>query len=173
MTDLRFPIGPFELQGVLNPASRMKAIDTIAETPQKLRNAVESLSDTQLDTPYRPGGWTSRQVVHHLPDSHMNSYIRLKLALTEDIPTIRTYDEVEWAELPDAAAPVELSLGLLEHLHSRWVYLWRRLEEEDWFRELRHPELGKMRVDELLTFYAWHGLHHVAHITELRSARGW
>ncbi len=173
MADLRFPIGPFEAPGALNAREREHAIRTIAGTPQDLHEAVAGLSESQLDTPYRPGGWTSRQVVHHLPDSHMNAYIRLKLTLTEETPTIRTYDEGSWAELPDASGPIELSLRLLENLHVRWVYLWERLGEDDWSRELRHPDLGQMRVDELLAFYAWHGPHHVAHITQLRRSLGW
>lgn len=137
------------------------------------RASVHDLSERQLDTPYRPGGWTVRQVVHHLPDSHANSFIRLKLALTEDVPLVRTYSERAWALLPDAAAPVELSLILLEALHARWVYLWRRLTNDDWRRRFRHPDLGEMRVDELLAYYAWHGKHHVAHVTELRRRERW
>ena len=148
-------------------------MDEIADTPGRLREAVRGLAGPQLDTPYRPGGWTVRQVVHHLPDSHVNSYVRLKLALTEESPVIRPYDEARWAMLPDAAAPLELSLDLLEHLHARWLYLWRRLTEGEWARTLLHPDLGPMRVDELLAFYAWHGGHHVAHITSLRLRRGW
>ncbi len=173
MTDLRYPIGEFELPGRLSPSDRLGAIQNVSEAPAHLRSAVLGLPDDRLDTPYRPNGWTVRQVVHHLPDSHMNSYLRLKLALSEDVPTVRTYNEAVWAELPDAAAPVEGSLALLEHLHARWVYLWERLAEPDWNRRLRHPDLGEMRVDELLAFYAWHGRHHVAHITRLREREGW
>ena len=173
MTDLRYPIGEFRLPGERSPSDRPLAIRDIAEAPGRLRAAAKGLSDRQLDTQYRPDGWTVRQVVHHLPDSHVNSYVRLKLALTEDVPTIRTYDEAAWAELPDAAAPIEMSLALLERLHERWVYLWQRLAELDWSRRLRHPDLGEMAVDELLAFYAWHGKHHVAHITGLRDREGW
>ncbi len=173
MTDLRYPIGTFTLPAKLSLADRPLAIRDIEETPRRLRAAVEGLSERQLDTSYRPAGWSVRQVVHHLPDSHMNSYVRLKRALTEYVPTVRTYDEAAWAELPDAAAPIEGSMALLERLHERWVYLWQRLADPDWVRRLRHPDLGEMRVDELLAFYAWHGKHHVAHITRLRAREGW
>jgi hypothetical protein len=173
MTDLRYPIGAFVLPARLPRAERPQAIRDIEETPSQLRAAVAGLADGQLDTPYRPAGWTVRQVVHHLPDSHMNAYVRLKLALTEDVPTIRPYDEAAWAQLPDAAAPIEPSLALLEQLHQRWVHLWRCLTEADWRRAFRHPELGEMGVDELCALYAWHGKHHVAHITTLRAREGW
>ena len=170
---LRYPIGDFTLPGSLDANKRDKATQEIEDAPAILRAAVGDLNDNQLDTPYRPDGWTVRQVVHHLPDSHMNSYIRLKLALTEDTPTIRTYEEALWAELPDAAAPVEPSLALLKCVHERWVYLWRRLVLEDWSRSFLHPDLGTMMIDELLAFYAWHGNHHIAHVTELRRRMGW
>lgn len=172
-TDLRFPIGEFVSPGRLGPADREKLIQEIADLATVLRLAVDSLRDEQLDTPYRPDGWTVRQVVHHLPDSHINSYVRLKLALTEDTPTIRTYEEARWAVLPDSSAPIELSLRLLERLHERWVFLWRHLAENDWERRFRHPDLGEMNVAELLAYYAWHGRHHVAHITALRERNGW
>ena len=173
MTDLRYPIGEFEWPARLSPSDRPNAVREIAETPADLRAAVLGLTDSELDTPYRPDGWTVRQVVHHLPDSHMNSYVRLKLALSEEVPTIRTYDEAAWAELLDAAAPIEGSLALLDHLHARWVYLWERLSVSDWNRRLRHPDFGEMGVDELLAFYAWHGKHHIAHIKRLRDREGW
>lgn len=173
MTDLRYPIGNFALPGELSPSDRRSAIDDLVQAPAQLRTAVDGLSSHQLDTQYRPGGWTVRQVVHHVPDSHLNSYVRLKLALTEDVPTIRTYDEARWAELPDAAGPIEMSLSLLEHVHDRWVYLWNRLTDEQWRRQLWHPDLGNMRVDELLAYYAWHGKHHVGHITSLRAREQW
>jgi hypothetical protein len=171
--DLRYPIGEFTLPGALTRPERSEAVDSIEKTPEQVRKAVAGLSESQLDTRYRSGGWTVRQVVHHLPDSHMNSYVRLKLALTEDTPTIRTYYEDRWAELPDSKAPVELSLILLESLHRRWVLLLRSLSEKQWERRLRHPDLGEMRVDELAAFYAWHGPHHIAHITRLREREGW
>jgi len=161
------------MPGPLSPEARDQAIQQIEDTPSLLRAAVAGLSEDQLDTPYRPEGWTVRQVVHHLPDSHVNSYVRLKLALTEDTPTIRTYEEARWAELADSAGPTEVSLSLIESLHERWVYLLRSLSEGDWRRQLRHPDLGEMSVDELLAFYAWHSLHHVAHITDLRKREGW
>ena len=173
LSELQYPIGEFVLPGPLSAADRDRAIERIEAAPCALRAAMEGLSTEQVDTSYRPGGWSVRQVVHHLPDSHLNSYVRLKLALTEDVPLIRTYDEAAWATLPDSAGPTDLSLGLLEGLHARWAFLWRRLEPGQWSRRLRHPELGEMAVDELLAFYAWHGRHHVAHITELRAREGW
>lgn len=173
MADPRFPIGEFILPGALSADHQQREVDAIAEAPAALRSAVAGLDDDQLDTPYRPGGWTVRQVVHHLPDSHINSYVRLKWALTEDVPTIRTYEEARWAELADSAAPVDVSLDLLEALHVRWVILFRQLDDQQWTRRLRHPELGEMRVDELASFYAWHGRHHIAHITTVRQRSRW
>jgi uncharacterized damage-inducible protein DinB len=144
------------------------------EAPAKLRAAVRGLSNQQLDTPYREGGWTVRQVVHHVPDSHLNSYIRFKWAMTEDEPTIKPYYEDRWAELQDSkVTPIEVSLTLLESLHQRWMLLLRSFREEDWKRKLRHPELGEMTLDHMLSLYAWHGRHHVAHITSLRERMGW
>ncbi|HLI30711.1 MAG TPA: putative metal-dependent hydrolase, partial [Terriglobia bacterium] len=146
----------------------------IEEVPARLRAAVKGLSDAQLDTPYREGGWTVRQVVHHLADSHMNSYVRFRLALTESEPTIKTYDQTRWAELRDArTAPVEPSLALLESLHKRWVLLLKSLEAADFSRTFRHPDRGTMTLDQNLALYAWHGRHHVAHITSLRERMGW
>ena len=159
--------------GSLEPSERVEAIEQIARVPDTLREAVADLSPEQLDTPYRSGGWTVRQVVHHLPDSHLNAYTRFKLALTEDIPTIRTYEEAIWAELPDAAGPIEPSLQLLDALHSRWMYLLERVDGTGWKRRLQHPEVGEIGMDDLLALYAWHGRHHVAHITTLREQRGW
>ena len=173
MADIRYPIGEFTLPGPLASQAREDAVDTIEAAPARLRTAVDGLSESQLDTRYRPQGWTLRQVVHHLPDSHVNSYVRLKLALTEDVPGIRTYDEARWAELTDSSAPIDLSLALLDALHKRWVYLFRSLTNEAWDRRFRHPDLGVMRVDELAAFYAWHGEHHIAHITTLREREGW
>jgi uncharacterized damage-inducible protein DinB len=175
MSDLRYPIGRFERPTTLSAAERASCIDDIAAAPGTLRNAVDGLSDAQLDTPYRPGGWTVRQVVHHVPDSHLNAYARVRLALTEEVPTIKPYDEARWAELPDARAlPVEVSLQLLEALHGRWVPLLRRIDPAGAARRLRHPEHGReMTVDELIALYAWHGHHHVAHVTGLRERMGW
>jgi len=174
MTDLRYPIGTFKYEGELTEEGRRRAIDAIAEAPARLRAAVEGLAPQQLDTPYRPGGWTVRQLVHHLPDSHLNAYTRFKLALTEEEPTIKPYDEAQWANLADAqSAPPDISLALLEALHQRWVLLLKSLQPADFGRTLRHPERGVMTLDELLSLYAWHGRHHVAHITSLRERMGW
>jgi uncharacterized damage-inducible protein DinB len=175
VTDLRYPIGPFSYDGQMTDARRGVCIARIAAAPGRLRAAVTGLDDGQLDTPYRPGGWTVRQVVHHVPDSHLNAYTRIRLALTEDTPTIKPYEEARWAELPDARTlPVEISLRLLESLHARWVQLLERLTAADGARPLRHPEHGRiMTVDELLALYAWHGDHHTAHVTSLRDRMGW
>src|ERR1700704_4909659 len=163
--DLQYPIGRFEWRGAKFAADRRRLIDAIDQAPANLRAAVEDLSEQQLDTPYRPGGWTVRQVTHHVPDSHMNAYIRFRLALTEDEPTIKPYDESRWAELADArTAPVETSLALLEALHLRWAMLLRSLSEADFARQFRHPELGVVSLDKNLALYAWHGRHHVAHV---------
>jgi len=175
MDDLRYPIGPFRYTGDGGPARREQWIGEIAAAPGQLRAAVAGLSPVQLDTPYRPNGWTVRQVVHHLPDSHLNAYTRIKLALTEEEPTIKPYEEARWAELPDArTGPVEPSLALLEFLHQRWLLLLRNLRPADFARRFRHPEHGRMfGLDEALAMYAWHGKHHVAHITSLRRRMGW
>jgi uncharacterized damage-inducible protein DinB len=174
MTDLRYPIGKFHYDGPLSREQQQSALNDIANTPSTLRAAIKGLSETQLDTPYRPDGWTVRQVVHHVPDSHLNSYVRFKLALTEDEPTIKTYAEDRWAELPDTnSTPVDVSLTLLESLHDRWVRLLRALTPEDWKRTFRHPELGPMTLEKTLALYAWHGRHHVMHITALRDRSGW
>ena len=172
--DLRYPIGPFEFQGTLSEEQRQSLIDQIAATPESMRKAVKDLSEEQLDMPYRPEGWTVRQVVHHVPESHLNSYIRFKLAITEDEPTIKPYFEDRWAQLEDAnQAPVELSLNLLDALHGRWVWFLRSLKSNDFGRTFRHPELGVVSLDKNIALYAWHGRHHVAHITSLRERMGW
>lgn len=172
--DPRYPIGKLEIPAVVTPALRKSAIEIIAETPAKFRAAVKGLNGAQLATPYRDGGWTVRQVVHHLPDSHVNAYIRLKLALTESVPTIKPYAEDKWAQLADSdSTPVEVSLALLESLHTRWVLLLRALTPEDFAKKLVHPEHGEKNIDWLLFVYAWHGPHHTAHVTELRKSRGW
>lgn len=172
--DLRYPIGKFQRPDSITETQRRKYIEELAGAPAHLRQAIKGLSPTQLDAPYRPGGWTVRQVVHHVPDSHMNSYMRFKLALTEDVPTIKAYKEDLWAELADSRnTPIETSLTLLEALHQRWVVLLRSLKEDDWQRQFRHPELGPMRLDTTLALYAWHGAHHTAHITSLRHRNGW
>ena len=171
--DLRYPIGKFDRVETLTPEQRREHIDAIAETPARLVDAVSGLNAEQLDTPYRPGGWTVRQVTHHVPDSHMNAYTRFKLALTEDEPTIKPYDEARWAELADAKSPIGPSLALLENLHKRWVLVLRSITPAEWARKLRHPELGLLSLDQTLAIYGWHGRHHVAHITGLRERNGW
>jgi uncharacterized damage-inducible protein DinB len=174
MTDPRYPVGKFHYEGPPTDAQKQAFLGEIAQAPANLRAAVKGLSDAQLNTPYRDGGWTVRQVVHHVPDSHLNSYIRFKLALTEDEPTIKGYAEDRWAELADTkGTPVEVSLVLLDSLHDRWVRLLRSLKAEDWKRTFRHPELGPMTLEKNLALYAWHGRHHVAHVTELRKRMNW
>ncbi len=172
--DLRYPVGEFSFPESVSGQELAVFIHQIAETPARMRQAVAGLSDTQLDTPYRPGGWTVRQVAHHVPDSHINSYMRFRLALTEDDPVIKPYEEARWAELPDARSmPVEPSLALLENLHARWVPLLRSLSDAEWKRSFRHPALGPVRLEQNAALYAWHGRHHVAHITRLRERMGW
>lgn len=174
MSDLRYPVGRFNMESDPTDDERRSLIDEIAETPSRLREAIRTLSDEQLDTPYRPGGWTVRQVVHHVPDSHLNSYVRFKLALTEEEPTIRPYDEDRWARLEDSRlTPPEVSLELLEALHERWVTLLRSLAPEDFRRTFRHPDLGLVSLNKNVALYAWHGRHHVAHITSLSERKGW
>ncbi len=172
--DPRYPVGKFAMPAETTQSSRQAAIQEIASAPAKLRAAVAGLTDAQLDTPYREGGWTVRQVVHHVADSHMNAYVRLRLALTETEPTIKPYEESEWAKLEDAArGPIDISLKLLEPLHDRWVRLLRTVTPEQFARTVRHPEAGLKNIDWLLFLYAWHGRHHTAHITELRKQRSW
>jgi uncharacterized damage-inducible protein DinB len=172
--DPRYPVGKFAMPTGITPALRQTAIEEIANAPAKVRSAVAGLTDSQLETPYREGGWTVRQVVHHIADSHLNAYIRLRLALTETAPTIKPYQEADWAKLEDAQhAPIEISLKLLEPLHDRWVRLLRTVTPEQYARPLRHPESGLKNVEWLLFLYAWHGRHHTAHITELRKQKGW
>jgi len=172
--DLRYPVGKFQFPDMVSVDDRTRFVDQIAEAPAKLRAVVNGLNEQQLETPYRPSGWTVRQVVHHVPDSHLNSYIRFRWALTEDEPAIKAYHEDRWAELTDARTmPVSVSLALLESLHLRWVLLLRSLSEADWKRAFRHPELGLIRLDQNVALYAWHGRHHVAHIANLRGRMGW
>jgi uncharacterized damage-inducible protein DinB len=172
--DFRYPIGKFSGRAPANDAERQKFLRDVEEAPAKLKAAVQGLSERQLDTPYREGGWTVRQVVHHVPDSHLNSYIRFKWALTEEQPTIKAYYEDRWAELPDTkTTPIQVSLALLECLHQRWTNLLRSFKVDDWNKTLRHPEMGLMTLDQMLALYAWHGRHHVAHITALRERMGW
>jgi hypothetical protein len=174
MEDPRYPIGKFQALTSVNDSQRRELIQQIAEAPARLRATVQGMSDHQLDTPYREGGWTVRQVAHHLTDSHMNAYIRIKLALTENEPTIKPYEEKLWAELVDARTmPVEPSLQILESLHKRWVLLLRSLAPSDFSRTFRHPQSGVRDVDWILQLYAWHGRHHVAHITSLKEKMKW
>jgi len=173
MDDLRYPIGKFTFVAEPTSDQRKACIKSIAEAPSQLRAAVSGLSDPQLDTPYRPDGWTVRQVVHHVPDSHLNAYIRLKLALTERTPTIKPYDEDLWSRLPDTKIPVEVSLTLLEALHQRWVPLLEAMSDADFRRPFVHPEHGQVTNDWLLQLYAWHGRHHTGHVTSLRQRKGW
>lgn len=172
---LRFPIGPCEPRSPLSAPEREAFVDAIARLPTSLRSAVGSLIEDQLDTPYRPQGWTVRQVVHHLADSHMNSYVRFKLAVTEDEPTIRPYDEAAWGDLEDArSGPVGPSLDLLEALHARWTMWLHTLDEAAWSRRFRHPEADAwVTLDENVQIYAWHGRHHLAHVTGLAERKGW
>lgn len=172
--DLRYPVGKWAREPKIDAPRRAVLIDQIACAPGLLSAAVAGLTDAQLDTPYRPDGWTVRQVVHHVPDSHLNAYIRCKLAITENHPPVKTYDEVEWAKLGDVTAtPVATSLALLAALHSRWIILLRTLDAAAFARTTQHPEWGGMSVDDYLSLYAWHARHHTAHITALASRMRW
>jgi uncharacterized damage-inducible protein DinB len=169
MEDLRYPVGRHQRPQSLTSEQRRTAIDAIAAAPTLLRAAVSGLDDRQFDTPYRPDGWTVRQVVHHVPDSHLNAYTRFKLGLTEDTPTIKPYDEDAWAKLPDVSrAPIESSLALVEALHVRWVTLLEVMQDGDFRRPLMHPERGQITLDTLLQTYAWHGPHHIGHVEMVR-----
>jgi hypothetical protein len=176
--DLSYPVGKFagtlDATTAVDPDRVAQDIAAIAAAPERFRSAVAGLDERQLDTPYRPGGWTVRQVVHHVPDSHMNAYIRFRMAVTEDSPVIKPYDQTKWAELHDAKTlPAEVSLGLLDGLHQRWAALLRSFSSADFARTLRHPELGVLRLDQYVTLYAWHSRHHYAHIAGLRERMGW
>ncbi len=174
MEDTRYPIGTFQAPGHPAPAEIRRAIDSIAACPGAARAAVAGLSDAQLDTPYREGGWTVRQVIHHIADSHMNSYIRMKLAATENNPRIKPYEENDWAELEDGLhAPVDVSLALLDALHDRWVRFLRSLPDAAFARTFEHPVSGIIPMHRAVFLYEWHGRHHVAHITSLRQRKGW
>jgi uncharacterized damage-inducible protein DinB len=173
--DPRYPIGKFQWSGGEATAKeRAERIAQIAACPAGMRAAVQGLDDAKLDTPYRDGGWTVRQVVHHVPDSHMNAYVRFKLGLTEETPTIKPYEENSWAQLPDSrTAPIGMSLDLLESVHARWVLVLRAVRDADFARKINHPESGAQTLDRMLALYAWHGRHHIAHVTSLREQRGW
>jgi len=173
--DLRYPIGGFQWTGSFTPEEREACIKVIEETPAKLADAVKGLSDAQLDTPYREGGWTVRQVAHHLADAHMTSLTRFKHALTETVPVIKPFDEGTWAQLPDTLhAPVEMALDMVRGIHKRWAYLLRHMTEDDFAKTFFHPGSGQiMSLDRTLAFYSWHSRHHIAHITNLRQRMGW
>src|SRR5690348_9530213 len=172
--DLQYPIGKFQPADKVSDQDRQAFIQKIEDAPASLWSAVTGLSEQQFDTPYREGGWTVRQVVHHLADSHMNAFIRFKLAMTEDQPTVKTYQQERWAELPDAkTAPVAVSLNLVDSVHKRFVALLRSMSAADFARTMDHPDQGIMSLDRYLSLYAWHGRHHVAHITALRDRMGW
>jgi hypothetical protein len=174
MSDPRYPVGKFTYNNPPDEAQRKQMIGDIEQAPKALRAAIGGLSPQQIETPYRDGGWTVRQVVHHVPESHMNAYIRFKLALTEDSPTIKPYLEDRWAGTGEVkSTPLEVSLTLLDSLHDRWVRLLRSLKPEEWKRQFNHPEMGAMPLEKNLALYAWHGRHHVAHVTELRKRMGW
>ena len=174
LDDLRYPIGRFAAPASSMPGVRAAHIETLRLLPQRLQSAVRGLSDAQLDTPYREGGWTIRQLVHHIADSHANSYVRFKLALTEDWPTIKPYDEAAWAELADSRTqPIDPSLALITALHARWVATLEAMSEEDFRRGFNHPEMGRQNLAKSLALYDWHSRHHTAHITSLRARQGW
>jgi hypothetical protein len=174
MSDPRYPLGRFTPDPNPTPATRNRHIEQIAATPSAMRQTISGLTKDQLDTPYREGGWSVRQVIHHVPDSHLNAYIRFKWALTEDAPTIKPYDEGAWAQMKDSElTPVDVSLTLLESLHARWTVLLQSLRVEDFQRKFIHPDSGPHDLDWLLGLYSWHGNHHVAHITSLRERMGW
>ncbi len=173
MTDPRYPVGPLEKHAAYSSEERTAFIQTIQDAPEHMRQSVAGLTDAQLDTPYREGGWTVRQLVHHVPDSHLNAYTRFKLALTEDTPTIKPYDEAAWANLPDSKLPIDVSLTMLTALHSRWTVLLRSMTDGDWKRTLNHPDNGLTTLEQALATYEWHSRHHVAHITALRERMNW
>ncbi len=171
--DLRYPIGQFKPALTTTPEQRVEHIAVLRALPDRLSEAVDALDDAQLDTPYREGGWTVRQVVHHVADSHLNSYARFKLALTEEEPTIKPYDEGAWAVLPDSRTPVDVSLTLTWALHERWVALLESMTEKDFKKKFIHPERGFQDLATTLALYDWHSRHHTAHITTLRARMGW
>ena len=172
--DIRYPVGKWIRQPSVDAATCATLIEQVASAPAALAAAVKGLNDTQLDTPYRAGGWTPRQIVHHIADSHMNAYVRFKLGVTEDNPTIKPYDEKTWAQTVDGrTAPIEDSLPVIEGVHKRWVQFLRSLDSAALSRTIMHPERGSMALTDLLQLYAWHGRHHTAHITGLREMRGW
>ncbi len=173
MEDLRYPVGHFTAPAVLTPAARSEAVATLAELPEELQSVIAPMSYEQLHTPYREGGWSVLQVVHHLADSHANASIRVRLALTEELPAIKAYDEKAWAELGDAEAPAAWSLGIIENVHARWVMLLQSLDEAQWQRGFVHPERGRSTIELATLLYQWHSKHHLAHIVNLKKRMGW
>lgn len=173
MSDPRYPIGKFERQSSYSPADLEGFIRTLEQFPAQFRAAFADLEAAQLETPYRDGGWTLRQLAHHVPDSHVNAYVRFKLALTEDNPTVKPYAETRWAELPDSSLPIEVSLSLLEGIHTRWTVILRSLQPSDWVRTFEHPDNGLTRLDQSLALYDWHSRHHLGHAVNLRVQMGW
>ena len=171
--DLRYPIGNFDKSIEITPENRQQLIETIEELPEKIKSATNDLSDEQLDTPYRPSGWTVRQTVHHVADSHLNSFIRFKLALTEDVPLIRPYFEDRWAELADSRMPIDVSIKIIEGIHARWTNLLRSMSDEDFNKQLNHPDSGVWTLEKMLALYGWHSRHHTAHINNLRIRNNW
>lgn len=172
--DIRYPVGKWSPAKSIDADTRRRLIGEIDALPGQLSAAVAGLEDGRLDTPYRAGGWTPRQIVNHVMDSHLNAYVRFKLAITEDNPTIKPYNEQTWAETDDGrTAAVSVSLPVIDGLHRRWVQFLRSLDDAAFGRTLVHPERGPMTLDDLLQLYAWHGRHHTAHITELRKREGW
>jgi uncharacterized damage-inducible protein DinB len=169
--DPRYPVGKFSRPDSLTPAERTEAIAIIESFPEKLAAAVKDWTDTQLDTPYREGGWTVRQLIHHIADSHMQAFARFRLGLTEDVPTIKAYAEKDWANLADMQAPPEISISLLRALHARWVLMLRSITGQQWQRTYIHPQNGETSLDQTLAMYAWHSRHHLAHITQSPAAR--
>jgi uncharacterized damage-inducible protein DinB len=173
IADLRYPIGRFQPPAASSAEIRAAHIESLRLLPERLRQAVTGLNESQLDTPYREGGWTVRQLVHHLADSHANSFIRVKLALTEDWPTVKPYDEAAWAKLADSQLSIDGSLVFIDALHARWAALLEMLTEAEFERGYNHPESGRQTLGLVLAHYDWHARHHVAHITALRARMGW
>ncbi len=171
--DLRFPLGNFDKSIEITPELRKEFVETISDLPKNLTAAVTDLNEEQLETPYRPEGWTVRQTVHHIADSHLNSFVRFKLALTEETPTIRPYAEDRWAELADCKMPIGVSLKIIEGVHARWTALLESMSEADFQKQLNHPDSGVWTLEQMLALYEWHGRHHTAHITKLRARNNW
>ena len=174
LLSLQYPVGQFTTPAAVSKVERLGAIETLAAFPAKFRSAIEGLSEAQMDTPYRPAGWTIRQLVHHVADSHMSAYTRFRHAMTTDWPAIFAYDQAAWAALPDSALPVEGSMRIIEGLHARFVAMLRAVPQEDWkARGYVHPENGRQTLEQVLAMYAWHSRHHLAHVVECRRRMSW